>query len=188
MIPGKPATSVHAPKLVEEFHKKQQRSNKRTMMSDEALPTRINLIAMNPSTTSHASSPPSSPVKRLIEMGRQFNIKFTRAEAEEIIQHKECQTLNVLNLGTPTVPSVPLTVPLPGPLPAPPPSPLYMPRMPTPHTESENGQLSNELCYEDPLEPAPVIPLHDQDPLPYGEWNHPRWPWVARTNYPESAV
>ena len=80
-----PTMSVHAPKLVEEFHKKQRRSNKRTTMSDEALPTRINLIAMNPNATSHASSPPSSPVEQLIEMGRQFDIEFTRAEAEEII-------------------------------------------------------------------------------------------------------
>jgi hypothetical protein len=65
-----PATSVHAPKLVKEFHKKQQRSSKRTTMSDEALPTRINLIAMDPNATSHVSSPPSSPIEQIIEMGR----------------------------------------------------------------------------------------------------------------------
>ena len=220
-----PASNVHAPDLIEKFHKRQRRSNKGTTMSDEDLPTRISLIAMNPGATSHPS-PHSSPTEHLIELGRRFQIEFTRAEAEGIMRRGEHQALDIIDqeaattLPTPspttaptisvTPPPLPLSTSMPAPVqvqsstllaasstlpPAPPPSPPYMPRTPTPDagslpgSDSEDGQLSDELRYDDIQESPlrlPSLPLY-RPPHRTGP-SHPGWPWVARANYPESAA
>jgi hypothetical protein len=164
-----PAGNMHAPKLIEDFLKKQQTKDKRATMSDEELPTQLNLKAMDPDTTSHSSTPPSpSPLYTLLRMRERTGLSITDAQAAAMVA--------VLDQPDPAEhpdmtdePLEPQDVPVPG-------SPAYSPTSPTPESSRPS---TSDLSYPGP------IPVHHSeiniDPA------MPAWPWMDRRRYPASA-
>jgi hypothetical protein len=167
-----PAANVHAPELIRNFLKKKRERDKNPTMSDENLPTHLNLIAMNPETTSHSSTPPSpSSLNTFLHMAEQAGLTVTDAQAAAIAGVMD-QPDPAEHPDMTDEPLEPQDVPAPG-------SPMYQPHSPTPESSRATMPDTPILLY-----PGPTPVHHSEvnvDP------NMPGWPWMNRRRYPSTA-
>ena len=126
-------------------------------MSNEDLPARINLIAMNPNATSHSSNPPSpSSINTLLYLADQAGIEITGEEAAAIKAISEQE-------------EGPQDVPIPE-------SPAYSPTSPTPEP---SRPTTPDLTY-----PGPTPVHHSKINI---SPDMPAWPWMSRCHYSNTA-
>jgi hypothetical protein len=144
-----PATNIHAPKLVQAYLKKTKQRLKRTRMSNEPLPSHLNIIAMDPATTTPLSppvSPPISPIglteRDLDEIatalrenrypGDHIMLALENIPTRDIVNALDNRAFRSGNIVVPLTASEPpsdeevITIPD---------SPPYVPRTPTPELE-----------------------------------------------------
>ena len=152
-----PAANVHTPELIQDSLKKEQGRHKNPTMSDEDLPTQLNLIAMNPDTTGHPSTPPSpSSITTLLYLAARAGVEVTEQEAAVIkairVQEEEPQNATLSE------------------------SPAYSLTSPTPEA---SRPTTPDLTY-----PGPDPVHHSQINI---SPDIPVWPWMERRRYPNTA-
>ena len=93
-----PASNIHAPELVKAYLRRRQTRDKNPTMSNDDLPIHLNLLAMDPNTTSQPSTPPSpSSVTVFMEMAARARINVSEETAATVaaIQQQEEMTASI---------------------------------------------------------------------------------------------
>ena len=140
-------------------------------MSDDDLPVHLNLLTMDPNTTSQPSTPPSpSSVAVFMEMAARAGIDVSEETAATTIaiQQQEEEVIETVE--------EPHDVPIPE-------SPAYHPRSPTPEP-SDPSRNTTPDSIPDLFYPGPEPVHHSQISIPP---NMPAWPWKDRHHLPQTA-
>ena len=94
-----PASNIHAPELVKAYLRRRQTRDKNPTMSDDDLPVHLNLLAIDPNTTSQPSTPSApSSVTIFMEMAARAGINVSEETAATItaIQQQEEATTSTI--------------------------------------------------------------------------------------------
>ena len=143
-------------------------------MSDDDLPVHLNLLTMDPNTTSQPSTPPSpSSVAVFMEMAARAGIDVSEETTATTIaiQQQEEEVVETVE--------EPHDVPIPE-------SPAYHPHSPTPEPSnlSRSSRETTPDSIPDLFYPGPEPVHHTQINIPP---DMPAWPWKDRHHLPQSA-
>ena len=143
-------------------------------MSDDDLPVHLDLLTMDPNTTSQPSTPPSpSSVAVFMEMAARAGIDVSEETTATTIaiQQQEEEVVETVE--------EPHDVPIPE-------SPAYHPHSPTPEPSnlSRSSRETTPDSIPDLFYPGPEPVHHTQINIPP---DMPAWPWKDRHHLPQSA-